>query len=306
LIRDAEGRTTGRRNGRPVNAIPGAEVIVDGEVEAYLLPSGREYTITVARRGEGAIHLDLFRPGADRNEVALTAFDAIALPPRGSGALRLGTDNNVSTLTIGNRELGSNLEAVIRGEAVTVTKAENVATPQAPRPTVGRSAAATTPVTRPPDGAPSAPTALDFSATQYRHPTGAFRFPVVAGWQVKERGGRNERFDGVMDNAGSIIQLARDAFPVTAANADAELDAYVEKVMAMHRRAGRRDAEAKRIRIGGAPGVAILHGRDNLHLWNILVVRGNRSYQMSITVPAEGAPALPDAIEQMLSQLVFP
>jgi hypothetical protein len=41
-------------------------VIVDGEVEAYLLPSGREYTITVERRGEGAIHLDLFRPGADR------------------------------------------------------------------------------------------------------------------------------------------------------------------------------------------------------------------------------------------------
>ncbi|MCX6566608.1 MAG: tetratricopeptide repeat protein [Candidatus Aminicenantes bacterium] len=109
VFMDSSGRTTGIRNGSVVKGIPGAEVLASGEEKIFLLPAGNEYSLSVTRRGQGNIDLDIITPGGGV-ALGLVSFPRMSVTSSTGGTLRIGADNSVSDLTVGTvRQLAATL-----------------------------------------------------------------------------------------------------------------------------------------------------------------------------------------------------
>jgi len=279
VLRCPANLTVRNSAGDDISAIAGAEIVSSGEVEIYTLPTGNEYNISIARTGDGDISLDLLQPDGD--QISLTSFDALQLEADGDATLTISDDNQVSAIAIGDAVIEPNLKATFDGEEVSIIQADNLLLPQE-------------------QSATSTPISSELTPSLYRHRSGAYSFPLADGWSVVPES-QDTTFDTIVSPDGSMtVHPTRARYALTQANGDAELDAYVEKV-----RRRRSNAIAKRMMMGGAEGVAVLHQREDRYIWNVLVVEGDYSYLISINVPVDGDPYLPAEIEYMLSNFTF-
>lgn len=75
VFTDPQGRRVGHVNGAPVNEVPGAEIRTGGEVEIYILPADRQYSVSITGTGAGEATLDIIR--AEGDDPALTSFQGM-------------------------------------------------------------------------------------------------------------------------------------------------------------------------------------------------------------------------------------
>ena len=102
VFTDSQGRRTGTLNGQVVNEIPGAEVLSEGEVEIYRLPSEEKYSVAIKSTSKGQLGFDVIR--ADGDSAALVSFQNISL------------ESGVQIA--GNLEVGGKIEALQSGTKV--------------------------------------------------------------------------------------------------------------------------------------------------------------------------------------------
>ncbi|MEI6103451.1 MAG: hypothetical protein WCP70_05855 [Methanothrix sp.] len=115
LFTDSQGKSTGIKDGRMINEIPGAEVLASGEVEIYRLPLDENYQFTISGTGSGELDLDIITP-ENKTGLDLVSFQNIAIS-RGSkvtGELQTGASiDSLQSLQSGSKEISSTLEGSI-------------------------------------------------------------------------------------------------------------------------------------------------------------------------------------------------
>ncbi len=73
VFTDPAGRRVGTVGGQTINEISGAEIRTSGEVEIYLLPADRQYSLTVTGTGAGTASFSLLR-ATDSATLSVTSF----------------------------------------------------------------------------------------------------------------------------------------------------------------------------------------------------------------------------------------
>lgn len=78
VFTDGAGRRVGMVGGKPVNEIPGAEIRTTGEVEIYVLPANRQYSLSVTGTGTGKMSVGLLR-AADATTAGVVSFQDLPI-----------------------------------------------------------------------------------------------------------------------------------------------------------------------------------------------------------------------------------
>lgn len=112
LFTDSQGKSTGIENGRMINEIPGAEVLMNGEVEIYRLPQDESYQISISGTDSGELDLDVIA-AQNETDLSLVSFQKIAISRGIRVTGELQKDAAIASLQSGSTEISSTLEGSI-------------------------------------------------------------------------------------------------------------------------------------------------------------------------------------------------
>lgn len=97
VFTDPQGRRVGNVNGKVICDVPGAEVVVKGDVEIYTLPADRQWSLAITGTGAGKVSFDVIRPV--NGEASLTSFQDMPITPGGKLTGSLAAGGTLATLS---------------------------------------------------------------------------------------------------------------------------------------------------------------------------------------------------------------
>lgn len=108
LITDGQGGAIGVKAGKVINTIAGAQVLSAKGAQVYLLPAGRAYSVSVTRKGEGNIGLDLLHSEPGGN-VGVVSYDKLPIGSGGAAQVSLAADGKTTSAQVGGKTIAPSL-----------------------------------------------------------------------------------------------------------------------------------------------------------------------------------------------------
>lgn len=130
VFTDPQGRRVGQIGDTQVNEIPGAEIRASGDVEIYILPSDREYSLTITGNGSGTAALDIIRPVG--GEPALTSFQNMSVSAGSTLSATMAPGAAIDTISGGGTTHAPTMTGALSGDRVTWEQPAGPTAPTAP------------------------------------------------------------------------------------------------------------------------------------------------------------------------------